>query len=108
MIVHQAAISGGYCGGNVCHSFAHLSRTHDEPEGPTELWQDLLVDNFGPVERVVAAVAGDGLQGLPAAFFADQSKSFERLSLAWYALVLRGWGMPPWFRRSMLALAAER
>ena len=39
---------------------------------------------------------------LPSAFFADQSKAFERLSLAWYAAVLTRWCMPPWLKCSML------
>ena len=44
----------------------------------------------------------------PGALFADQSKAFERLSLAWYAKVLAGWGLPQWIQRGLLALVVGR
>ena len=44
----------------------------------------------------------------PAALFADQSMAFERLGWAWYAHILKRWGLPAWLRRGMLALARNR
>ena len=48
------------------------------------------------------------LDGAPAVLCADQAKAFERVSLAWLAAVLAGWGMPPWLRTCLLGLVCGR
>ena len=91
----QAATADGFCGRNVEETFAHLARCHPEPGDSLPTWQLLVGANGPALERAIMTAAAPDLAGLPAFFFADQSNAFERLSLAWYALVLRGWGLPP-------------
>ena len=91
----QAAIRGGSCGGNIRKAFAHLAAAN-APSPPVDqnLWKLVL----GPCADACNSVAEDAACGDidtdPAAFLADQSKAFERLSLSWLFRVLRRWGLP--------------
>ena len=61
-----------------------------------------------PIDAMAREAEGPQIDQTPAVLFADQSKAFERLSLAWFAEVLRRCGMPPWLMRTMLALVMGR
>ena len=104
----QAAVRGGHCGINIRQAFRHLASDHEAPPPAGDLWW-MIMGPAGPyVDRLAGAVDGSPLARCAADFFADQSKAFERVSVAWFARVLAGWRLPVWVQRAMLSLVHGR
>eukprot|EP00969_Alexandrium_andersonii_P127240 5624056-Alexandrium_andersonii.AAC.1 len=61
-----------------------------------------------PVWGALRVVGHSEIEGAPVAVFADQSKAFERVSWRWLRRVWRGWGLPEWLLRAVVALYAYR
>ena len=40
--VHQPAVAGGACGPNIRRAYRHLQGLHEAPEGPTDLWHNVV------------------------------------------------------------------
>ena len=95
--VNQAAKRGSSCGPNVATAFQHLeSLGHLPSAAPGDLWQGILGEAADPCDAVCRECDDPALARMPAATLADQSKAFERLSLAWFVKVIHGWQMSLW------------
>ena len=105
----QAARRGGHCGANITRAFRHLSSEAPLTVAPpSDRWWRLLGRAGQCCDRAAVQADLSASDRSPGVLFADQSKAFERLSLAWYAKVLAGWGLPMWIQRGMLALVVGR
>ena len=82
-----------------------MSQSGTSPRCPLEdLWLDILGEAAGPCDAVCGGCHDPALARMPAATLADQSKAFERLSVAWLVKVLHGWQMPLWVICAFLCL----
>eukprot|EP00969_Alexandrium_andersonii_P241761 10676458-Alexandrium_andersonii.AAC.1 len=107
----QSAIRGGDCSRNIRQAFRHLSGAHgqaprwDMPTEPAQLWRQFLGSAASPLWAMVRELGEGEISSCPAAFFADQSKAFERIGHLWFRRrVLEGWRLPPWALESLLAM----
>ena len=108
----QAGARGGGCGTNVQRVFRHISGGGLDAQGAPFVVGPLWRQVFGPAANAAREKVRDrhvpALAHMPAVFFADQAKAFERLSVTWLGRVLGGWRLPPWLRRAAMSLVQGR
>ena len=107
---HQAAVLGGSCCPNIKKVFQHLKgeAVSDHRTRDYKIMDEIL----GPQAQAVRELAREYGCKAPgkerAAFFADQSKAFERVGYKWFFKVMEGWKFPRWVVRSLAALTVNR
>ena len=105
----QAAVKGGSCAENISGAFEHLGGFDELVHGPRgALWCGVLGEAVEGAEATCAHAGSAGLRACPAVVLADQSKAFERMSMAWLCKVMEGWRFPTWVQKAFDSLLKER
>ena len=106
---YQTAIKVGSCSPNINAVFRHLAHSTAASTGPQHpLWHKALGLAAHACDQVAADLDIPLLHDQPCAVLADQSKTFERLSLRWVFLVMNWWAIPLWAHVALLALISDR